>query len=237
VPRGDIETGLRARRDRITLAEVMRVAKRTTKVEIRTAIPCRVLVYDPVTQKAKLQSEHVIVINDDGGEGELLPMVLENVPVRWPASAAGSAWMTLPLLPNDTGHIVISDRSIERWLTTGAPVDPAARWTHNPIDGIFEPGLHSDLMPLSMPTDLTAMVLEYSLIKLGAGALPPLFAARVTDPTAADSTMAAWIGAVQTALGIISGAAGLDPNPVIVTPTPPTDFGVILSGSTKTVIE
>ncbi len=236
MPRGDVQTSLRARRERVTLAEVMRVAARGLRVGIRTTIPCRVLTYDPTIQKAKIIAEHIVVINDDGGEGELPPMVLENIPVRWLAASAGASWLTLPLLPGDTGYLAVSDRSIERWMSTNAPVDPAIRHTHNPIDGIFEPGLHADAVPLSFPTDLTAAVLESSLIKLGVGALPPLFAARVTDPTSADTTMAAWITAVTLALSTIALAAGGNV-PVITVPTPPIDFGLILSGSAKTVIE
>lgn len=173
MPRGDIQIALRAKRGDVHLIDVMRVAKRATEIGIRTAIPARILTYNPTTQKAKVIAEHIVVLNDDFGESELAPMTLEAIPVRWPAAGAGTSYMTFPLVPGDTGHIVISDRSLERWMTTNKPVDPALRHTHNPIDGIFEPGLHADAKPLAA-TDMTAAVLESgALVKIGAGAQAP----------------------------------------------------------------
>jgi len=63
------------------------------------------------------------------------------------------------------------------------------------------------------------------------GTAAALGVARLTDTTAAASTMAAWIAQVQV---VAAGAAALLALPV---PIPPTDFGVVSSASTKVLAE
>lgn len=223
------QTGLRPPKGKIHLRDVVKMLLRASRMGIRTAIPCTVETYDPALQKATVIAGNITVLNTDAGEREMEPMKVVSCPVRWPAT--GSGYLTFPLIPGDTGHLICSDRSLENWMNK-APVvpavDPGARHTHNVIDGIFEPGLHPTTAPITPPTALDGTVLEGApFIKLGALALPPFFAARVTDITSPGVTMATWVGAVSTFIN------GLAPGSVI----PPTDFGVIASGSAKTLIE
>lgn len=165
----DVEQrALGARRSSATLRDVMRVARRAFAVGVRTLIPARVVTYDPATQKANVSLEHITVHYSEAGEQEDLPIVLQSCPVQWMSTLAGR--VTLPLVPGDTGALIISDRSLNKWLQFGLPTDPQFRHMHNPIDGVFYPGLHPDTVPLVPPTSLLAAVIDGPLVDLGVGA-------------------------------------------------------------------
>ncbi len=160
----------RPRRNKVTLTEFGKTMIRCSKLGIRTMIPARVALYNAATQTADVQMQHNIVLGDDGDEQELLPSIVPACPVAWPSAAAGTAYITMPLAPNDPGYLLISDRSLERWITQGVPVDPGSPLTHNIIDGVFHPSLRPLKDVLKPPTDPAATVIEGPLIKLGFGA-------------------------------------------------------------------
>jgi len=130
--------------------------------------------YDPATQKAEVLLGALKTRITASGELPNLPLPVF-VPVHWTRTVA--SYVTLPLAPLDTGYVLISDRSLEKWLELGVPTDPGLRHTHSEIDGIFHPGLHSDLAPIVPPTSQAAAVIESPLINLGAAAVEPVIKA------------------------------------------------------------
>lgn len=247
MPRGTIQSALRPSRGTTTLAEVMKIALRAAKVSIRTTIPCTVDTYDPATKKATVIAGHVMVLKTDAGERELEPMKVVGCPVRWPGTSAGR--MTFTLAKGDTGHLIISDRSLEQWMNKPPvldAVDPSARQTHNIIDGIFEPGLMTTADAAAvLPTDATGAMLEGApFIKLGELAAQPFFAARVTDTVSSTAALTTWALAVEAALAAASSPiapASTWATLGLGTAVPPgpgaTATGTISSGSVKTIIE
>lgn len=204
MPRGTPQTALRAPRGKVRLAEVMKVAMRASRIGIRTAIPCTVETYDPILQTANVIAGHIMVINTDAGEREAEPMKVPGCPVRWLYSKS-SGGLTLGLAPGDTGHLIISDRSLEQWRLKPPvvdAVDPAARHTHNIIDGIFEPGLHTTAEPIIGAATVGAVLEGTPTIKLGATAV--LGVARLTDTVNFEPGMATWALAVETAINALA---------------------------------
>lgn len=162
-------TALRAPRDDPTLTDLIKVAMRNTKLGVRTAVPARIVSYDAAKQTASVQPELLAVMNTETGIQPQLPIELVEIPVAWPRTAAG--YLTLPLVKDDTGLLVISDRSLDKWSSKGVPTDPGFNHTHNLIDGVFYPGLHADTKPITPPTSGTATVLEgVTEVHLGQGA-------------------------------------------------------------------
>lgn len=163
------------------LSDLLRALGRQVKLSIRTHVPARVVAYDPATQTANVQVElqQVVRYTDPqrlpagavpsgtppNGEATLPPTQIMKVPVVWPRTLAG--YVTFPLVSGDTGELHISDRSLEQWRLAGAPTDPGLAFTHALKDAVFHPGLHPDTQPITPATDLTATVVEGTLIKLG----------------------------------------------------------------------
>ena len=153
----------------LTFGDLLLLLKRNVELDLRVSAPATVVAYDPTAQKATLTLGFIpVASNDDGTEVPEVPLTLYNVPVRWPRTNSG--YITFPLNPNDTGHVVFTDRCLTQWLNVGSAVDPIQGRTHSMGDAIFEPGLHSDSSPISPATDLTATVIEGDTIKLGRNA-------------------------------------------------------------------
>lgn len=217
---------------------------RTATVGVVTASPAQPLGYDPASQKVSVTVQmRQVVKNPEVSQGPgsivTLPAVLlQNIPVAWPRTSKG--YITFPLSLGDSGELIIQDRALQLWLASGKPVDPKFNWTHNINDSVFHPGLHSDLDPLPA-TDLTGTVVEGDpTIKLGRSAV--LGVARLTDTVSPDATMAASLAQIITAVNVMAAqfniAGPIVGAPGTVTPvTPPVDFGIITSSSTKVLSE
>lgn len=153
------------------LKDLMDRVTRCLELGLRVALPARVIAYTPATQLADLRVELLPVGELEGEDFPQPPVLLPQVPVAWPRTSLG--YLTLPLVPGDTGLVVFSDRSLSVWRVTGnevAPVDPLIGRTHNLGDAVFFPGLHTDTDPIAPPTSLAATVLEGPLVQLGVGA-------------------------------------------------------------------
>ncbi len=223
------------------LADLLRAIGRQVKLSVRTHVPARVVVYDPATQTATVQVEILQVVRytdltrlppgavptgtPPNAEAMLPPIQIVKVPVVWPRTLAG--YVTFPLVPGDTGELHVSDRSLEQWRLAGMPTDPGLAFTHALKDSVFHPGLHPDTAPITPPTDLTATVVEGTLVKLGRLAM--------TDSVAkAEAFLAELITAVTaSATGSNDGGAMFKTNLL-------TNLGKILPatiGSTKVKVE
>jgi hypothetical protein len=72
--------------------------------------------------------------------------------VQFPGS--GGYRITFPVAVGDTGLIVFSEASLDKWLVSGGTVDPADDRRHDLTDAVFLPGLRDFGHALaSAPTD------------------------------------------------------------------------------------
>jgi hypothetical protein len=154
-----------------SLDTLLKLRERNAALDLRVSAVVRVIVYYPATQKADLRIECLPVRFVGDEEVPDPPILLPQVPVQWPRTAAG--YITFPLVPGDTGRVVFTDRNLAQWLVTGNEgnaIDPLNGRAHSLGDAVFEPGLHTDTDPIVPPTSLLATVVEGPLVQLGVGA-------------------------------------------------------------------
>lgn len=132
-----------------TSAAIMDTVRR-----LRTAIPGRVVSFDPDSQTAVVQPM-IRMIRSDGQGVDLPP--LGDVPVQFQRSSVFA--FTAPIDPGDEGIIVIADRCIDGWWQSGQPSDPMDFRLHDLSDGMFIPGISS--IPNVIPDfDMNAAVMR-----------------------------------------------------------------------------
>ncbi len=187
-----------ANTDEGDLLQTFRQRERNTALATRTGAPAHVQTYDPATQTITALVGS-LEVEDTGLPVEVPdpPRALQRVPVSFLRSMGGLAYITLPILPDDTGMLLCADRATEEWRRLGVPCDPVDARTHSLADAVFFPGLHPDTDPISPPTSLAAMVLEAPLINLGVGAVD--FAIRGTSLVTALNSISGVLTAVPNA--------------------------------------
>lgn len=250
-------TGVYELQETPELEDLFKAWGRRLRLSLRTNTVATVLAYNATTQKAKVIVDILQILkvlnplvpgadpNQNNQEVEAQPVILNDIPVVWPRTTVG--YLTFPLIPQDTGELIIQDRGLQQWLNRKAvlPVDPVQAATHTLQDSVFHPGLHDNIDAIIPATDQTATVLHGdTFIKLGRAAA--LGVARLTDKTVSDATMATWITMVTTAVATMAAAFNVAPpgTPMVtlgpgsvVPPIAPTDFGVISTASAKTSSE
>lgn len=200
------------------LPDLFRVALRDMALQLATHSVAKVLAYNPTTQTVKVEVQALAVLRDNTAQATpgtpnptttLAPMVLNNLKVAWPRTAAG--YLTFPLVPGDTGELHVQDRSIDLWRKSGVPTNPRSAFIHMLGDSVFHPNIHQDDDPITPPTSLAAAVLEGPLVNLGAKANEPLLkgatvsAAVTTYTSAVAAAFATWSAIVPPT--VVSNAA------------------------------
>lgn len=109
-------------------------------LDLHTAIPARVESYDAATQKANIKPLLRKKYRNSSVVTEI--PVIPSVPVQWPSSNGGAAYIHLPLKAGDLGVAFFCERSIDSWLSGDgqitAPNDPRH---HDLSDAVFIPGV------------------------------------------------------------------------------------------------
>jgi len=185
-----------------TLQEVFAAAMDARLEEVRVCVPARVESYDGTTQKADVQPLVKRRHEDEFGDlqVESLPVV-PGVPVIFPGG--GGFLLQFPVSAGDTGLLLFSADSIDKWLDQGGLVDPESHHRFSLSDGIFLPGLRPFSVPrLQSPSALVigadgGMQVQVSQaeIKLGPIATDPLI---LSTP---------FLTAFATLIGVIATAA------------------------------
>jgi hypothetical protein len=113
--------------------------------QVNTAMPGRITKYDSETRKAEVEP----LIQEKYADGTLLSLPkITNVPVVMPATSG--AGFILPIGNGDPVLLLFSQRSLDRWLTSGGVQESADTRMHHLSDAIAIPGLfpfsqsHSD---------------------------------------------------------------------------------------------
>lgn len=125
--------------------------------ELRVAFPAQVMTYDQATQSANVLPLLLNRIVAEGGDViEPLP-VLPTIPVVFPRG--GGYFMSFPLLPGDTGMVVVCDRSLDNWRQLGGVQDPLDGREHPLSGAAFYPGLHDNLTPITPAVSAAGMAI------------------------------------------------------------------------------
>ncbi len=141
--------------------------------EVNTAIPARILKYDPTKQEAEVQP----LIKRRYKNGDVIDRApITGVPVVFPA--AGGGIISFPIVVGDTVLLIFSQRSIDRWVRgDGGPVDPADNRKHDISDAIAIPGLFA--LNSALQSDPNNVVIKFKGASI---ALTPSGAVQIVAP-------------------------------------------------------
>ena len=178
---------------------------------ISTSLPAAVVAYDPATQTATVKPT-VSGRYHDPETDTLIPFplpTLTGVPVMFP-SGTGYA-LTWPLVPGDTVLIVICDRSLDEWKSTGAPENiPQDVRRFDLSDAVAIPSVRPSTKPIpATGWSALGVVLEGASIQLGSSA--------AVSPAAEQPTFLRELERISAAIAALGGVytPGVAPAPLI----------------------
>lgn len=125
-----------------SLAEILSRGTKAQLYDTRVCMPAEVLKYDYKKQSVDVQPYFKQTYED--GKTEDMAQIF-SVPVAFPR--ANKAFVSLPLKKGDTVLLVFSDRSIDKWKSTGGKVDPQDKRMHHISDAFAIPGGYSFKSP------------------------------------------------------------------------------------------
>jgi len=123
----------------VTLDVVMRLAVQAGLLDVHTALPGKVV---KVTANNQVSVQPMLRRKYVNGQVLDIPTVLD-VPVWVPRGS--DYWIKLPVAVNDTGLLVFSERSLDKWkvnANNGNTLDPQDNRKFDYSDAIFFPGLY-----------------------------------------------------------------------------------------------
>lgn len=133
------------------LSTLMNTAAAGKMHNFYAALVCEVTSYDAVKQCADVQP---VSKTFDADRNAVKIPVIPCCPVAFPS--AGGFAVTFPLAAGDVGLLVLSSRSFAPWWVSGNPdADPESRRVGSLNDGVFIPGVVSQVSPLpgaALPT-------------------------------------------------------------------------------------
>lgn len=119
------------------LAELISAAIESELIDVHTAIPAQIVVYDPATKTATIQLDNKRILEKDDGTLKTEIMTpIQNVPIAIPGSL--TCFMAFFLQPGTPGHLLCSESSIDQWRTKGTLTSPADTERHG-LTGFFHP--------------------------------------------------------------------------------------------------
>lgn len=133
-------------RNNPTLADVLRAALDSRLSDLHVALPARVERYDSARQAVSVKPLIRTAVpdaqleDDEQRAVESLP-VINGVPVVFPG--AGPYSITFPIAKGDTGLLIFSEASLDKWKSDGREVDPLDDRRHSLSDAVFIPGLRA----------------------------------------------------------------------------------------------
>ena len=117
-----------------SFSEILRRSQRAGMSELKVSMPGEIVKYDHKKQKADVRPHFKRKYND--GEIQSSPIIY-NVPVWHPR--AGKAFIHVPVKKGDVVQLIFSDRSLEKWLSTGKEGYPDDTRMHHISDAVAFP--------------------------------------------------------------------------------------------------
>ena len=216
-----------------TLQDLLARFRQSFAAQIHTSLPGKIVRYDSTTQKADVELLIKDRYTDETGALQVKTFpVIPAVPVQFPG--AGGYRITFPIAEGDTGLVVFTEASLDKWLVSGGTVDPEDDRRHDLTDAVFQPGLRDFGHPLgSAPTDRATfgkddglqIHVDGSKIRIGSNTSIEL------EKAACGDTLWNYLTSANPLLGLVSwlashthptpaGASSAPTNP----PPTPTDF-------------
>lgn len=128
-----------------SLPKVFQIAVDSRLADVNTCLPGEVVSYDRDTQTAKIQPSLKIKYAD----GSLVDRpIINRVPVQF--SGTQEIKIHFDLKPGDTGILVFSQRSLDKWKETGGVVSPDDSRKFNLSDAYFLPGARPAATPFPL---------------------------------------------------------------------------------------
>lgn len=125
------------------LSEAFANLKENIFTDLNVCLPAQIDSFDYATGKAQIKIP--LVKRFRNGETTNYP-AFSDVPVLWPSSKGfGIRW---PLSNGDSGILLFSDRSMDKWIEDGEIGVPDSRRKHAFSDAIFIPGLNPFTEPV-----------------------------------------------------------------------------------------
>lgn len=136
-----------------TLQDLLARFRQSFSAQIHTSLPGKIVRYDATTQKADVELLIKDRYTDETGALQVKTFpVIPAVPVLFPG--AGGYRITFPIAEGDTGLVMFTEASLDKWLVSGGTVDPEDDRRHDLTDAVFQPGLRDFGHALSSaPTD------------------------------------------------------------------------------------
>lgn len=108
------------------------------RLNLHTALPAKVISFDPAKQTVTLAVQIKMQLSDGGG-ADIPPLV--DVPVSFPRG--GGFAVTFPLKAGDEGIAIFSERCLDGWWQSGGASLPLDFRLHDLSDAMFIPGICS----------------------------------------------------------------------------------------------
>jgi hypothetical protein len=150
-----------------TLASVIRDAIEAALFDVHTCIPGKIVTYDKVNQTATVQPLiKSAFINESGVRESVKIPAIPGVSVMLLGNSAFS--ISWPVQKGDTGLIMFSEASLDKWKVRGGEVDPDDDRRFNLSDAMFIPALRPWNGPIP-PDGIsdTAMIIRGPEIQAG----------------------------------------------------------------------
>lgn len=143
--------------EEVTQAELLDLFLEQHSRDLNVAIPCKVESYSASAQTVDVVPALNRSVPDGAGNyiTEKLPK-LSAIPVVFPR--CGQFGITFPIAVGDYGLVVVCDRNIAAWRSTGNQGDPGDLGLHTLDGAVFIPGLFPDSKPANS-ADGTNMVM------------------------------------------------------------------------------
>lgn len=123
------------------LTESLQSILRYWKQRVHTALPGRIVSFDPGKQTAEVEICIQSWMKVEGGWEKWPAPLLPRVPVLFPRG--GGAFITWPIKKGDYCLVIFQERSIDQWCQRGGTqVDPIWRWEHDLSDAVCIPGFY-----------------------------------------------------------------------------------------------
>ena len=176
------------------LVHVIKAALDLLRVNLRVAVPGKIVKYDAALQLADVEVQFIPILFQDEKPGSII--IAPNIPVVFPRTNTG--YITFPIQTGDTGQLIVNDRALEKWLEFGVPVDPQWPATHRLTDAAFYPGMHAKNNPITPATSLTSTVVEGPTIQFGVNAAQGV--ARLGDEVTLSAGFSTWLNNLAAAV-------------------------------------
>lgn len=182
-----------------SLADVIKMAIESDKVDNHTALPAEVISFDSTLGVCSA----LISINRVVDDTEFEFPVLEGIPVVFPASA--SAGFTFTLAKGDGVLLIFSERNLDKWKSFGAGFPPVDSRFFDISGAVAIPGLNHKLSPRVPPqADATEMRGKKVFIGDPLQILTPLPPAVGIDPGAGAGGGTAGVVGQLDLLGVVA---------------------------------